>query len=562
MATMADPFAPVDLPGWPTCTNNLSWAEDHLAVASGEVIHILTPRKQNKSAPSISDHWHVESIRVNEFSETEWPFVELATLSDISLGEEQSSSSVCSLSWSPVGIGLHKRNVLAVLTTNHLLSLWASTGIPDSWRRTCILNDVITTEGTKSERRKQRIRAFAWLPGLSGQSESRKEQQYLITANDEDIVSVHHVARKQSKLSDGWQAKLMYTRHLPCEKDSTTKGKSLLQRALLTSPITRIETGKWQKDASDAKDALWMVISFTKAAAGSGCPDIVLSCEHQEGEWAFQGHSRDRYSSPNEPSPPPPSEAVETALVKLRQDFDKQYNLQGHVRGNQWGSAKAPDGRSTAACVTFHPSDMIEHSTSSSERCTVVFAPLPPTDEEVSTDASPHDPRPEMLRWLAANASLESIMTDMDLKIVRVAAACVYTAFSDDAGLMEWSRAAAVLADNSEIANDADTEGDAPMQVSSRFVPATINEPCEMCKAAISISQDLRSGRCSQGHTFARCVISFLAIQEPGISKYCSRCGKEFLDLAKLEPHEGPSLSFRLFEEFDVCPYCRGKFRG
>ena len=67
--------------------------------------------------------------------------------------------------------------------------------------------------------------------------------------------------------------------------------------------------------------------------------------------------------------------------------------------------------------------------------------------------------------------------------------------------------------------------------------------------------------------SIARCNLSLLAIQEPGISKYCSQCDRQFLNAEEidLEPEQlrdGPSLTALLFEEFDVCPYCPAKFRG
>ncbi len=559
---MADPFAPVILPGWPKVSDNMSWSEDHLAVASGEAVHILTPRTHIKPPVSDSAYWHVESIRVNQFSEQEWPLVDLAALSDLSLGEEQSTPSVCSLSWSPVSIGLHRRSVLAVLTTNHLLALWESTGIPGSWKRTCIVNKLMTMEGLMSNRRKQRLRAVAWLPGLAVEPFTRQEQQHLIIVDDDDRVSVFNLAKGAPSHDGNWHLKLAYSHQLPREKTSALQRKSLLQRALLTSPVTQIQPGRWQKmDESGSSGILRIVVSFTRGAAGLACPKLAISCKAQQEGWHFEGHNGDRDTLALGVSARP-SEAIEAALAKPKSEFDQQFSLQGHVRVQQWGTVQCPDGRSEAACVTFHPSDMVEHNIPSLERCTVLFAPMLATEGGVETHTFHNDARQEILQWLAANASIDSNMTDVDLKIVRVAAACVYTAFSNDAGLMAWSRAAAELASSFEIATDADDGGDTPVEGASRFVPATVSEPCEMCNAAISISQDLRSGRCSQGHTFARCGISFLAIQEPGISKYCSRCGKEFLDLAKLEPHEGPSLSHALLEEFDVCPYCRGKFRG
>ena len=80
----------------------------------------------------------------------------------------------------------------------------------------------------------------------------------------------------------------------------------------------------------------------------------------------------------------------------------------------------------------------------------------------------------------------------------------------------------------------------------------------------------------------ARCNLTFLTIQEPGISKYCARCGRQFLDPGKapafLSPQNGTdevvgegasepsnssqSLTYQLFRTFNICPYCDGKFKG
>jgi hypothetical protein len=62
----------------------------------------------------------------------------------------------------------------------------------------------------------------------------------------------------------------------------------------------------------------------------------------------------------------------------------------------------------------------------------------------------------------------------------------------------------------------------------------------------------------------ARCGLSFLAIQEPGISKYCSLCQTEYLDEDSLVLMRGGKLSrtfSELFEAFDTCLYCGGKFQ-
>lgn len=83
----------------------------------------------------------------------------------------------------------------------------------------------------------------------------------------------------------------------------------------------------------------------------------------------------------------------------------------------------------------------------------------------------------------------------------------------------------------------------------------------------------------------ARCGLTFLPITEPGISKSCETCRRGFLNEATLAQtvsdddtglaehiaaddtgvrRLSSSLSFikDLSDQFDVCPYCHGKYIG
>ena len=63
----------------------------------------------------------------------------------------------------------------------------------------------------------------------------------------------------------------------------------------------------------------------------------------------------------------------------------------------------------------------------------------------------------------------------------------------------------------------------------------------------------------------ARCNLTFLSIQEPGISKFCSQCETEYLDEDSIDSSYGSDLvrTFQtLSDAFDVCIYCGGKFRS
>jgi hypothetical protein len=57
----------------------------------------------------------------------------------------------------------------------------------------------------------------------------------------------------------------------------------------------------------------------------------------------------------------------------------------------------------------------------------------------------------------------------------------------------------------------------------------TIADTCDFCSAPIP-STDLLIASCTNGHQFPRCGLTFLAIQAPGITKYCGICSTPFLN--------------------------------
>ena len=125
-----------------------------------------------------------------------------------------SESFVHALDWSPPGLGKHKRSVLAVLTSNHVLSIWECIGKPEiatDWVRACVINhalqahykekDVQDPEESEHDRferlrAKQRIRAFAWSPALPDSSLSgasgncTTRSPYLAVSNDRGEVLI------------------------------------------------------------------------------------------------------------------------------------------------------------------------------------------------------------------------------------------------------------------------------------------------------------------------------------------------------------------------------------
>ena len=136
----------------------------------------------------------------------------------MSIGEEQSDSTVTAITWSPPGLSRHQRPALAVLTTNHLLSLWASASdIEDhsTWRRVLIFNDFNLTV--------QRICCMAWAPSLPssklgvGCRQRKCGVQILAIALDDGRMRFFRVSGPSTSEARGWQYKKL------CDLDSKSK---------------------------------------------------------------------------------------------------------------------------------------------------------------------------------------------------------------------------------------------------------------------------------------------------------------------------------------------------
>lgn len=165
------------------------------------------------------------------------PLQDPFTWNHFSIGEELSSRHVVSLDWSPPGVAKHRRCALAVLTSNHTLSIWECIGRPElvsDWKRALIVNNVFQDHFLKSnnpdgvgavadsERLKQlqRIRAFAWSPTLRDVAASdpliantTRGVQYIAVSNECGDVLILEITSPYNVLapSDEWTASVVQT---------------------------------------------------------------------------------------------------------------------------------------------------------------------------------------------------------------------------------------------------------------------------------------------------------------------------------------------------------------
>lgn len=191
-------ISPVESSVFPSCFGALAWSPDgELAVAGGDQVYILvcsiefcikawllilwqTPNIETAaSIPQGKQQWDTTRVRINTFTTAEWAPNYPQNRDDFSLAAEQSNSTVIALAWSPPGLARFRRSVLAVLTSNLVLSLWEPMGLKGQWARVAIVNHALPSEPSNPTQqtglglRQTNIRSFHWCPSLKTPSVSR-----------------------------------------------------------------------------------------------------------------------------------------------------------------------------------------------------------------------------------------------------------------------------------------------------------------------------------------------------------------------------------------------------
>lgn len=186
----------LQLPFWPASYDCVKWSIDnHIAILGGESILILSPRLRE---PLPNGQWWDRShlIQVNAFTASEVPRPAVLHDRDFSIGEELADHQTVSAEWSSPGLARQKGCALAILTSNHVLSIWAKEGYAGSakWQRVLVVNQAIRafydkidavdqTGSLKSEdieRRQvqQRVRTFAWSQPLHTKAERTSRHRF------------------------------------------------------------------------------------------------------------------------------------------------------------------------------------------------------------------------------------------------------------------------------------------------------------------------------------------------------------------------------------------------
>ena len=147
----------------------------------------------------------------------------------MNLGEEQSIGSIVCLSWSHVGLAKHKRSALAILTTNHVLSLWASSSDPKvalSWERVLVVNTAFNAQPddglsanpdgevyANTLKQSKRIRSMSWatpeVESFHRDAGTINQGQLLAVTDDADGVAILQITSPWSRNEQpSWDARI------------------------------------------------------------------------------------------------------------------------------------------------------------------------------------------------------------------------------------------------------------------------------------------------------------------------------------------------------------------
>ncbi|KAJ5083056.1 hypothetical protein N7532_012099 [Penicillium argentinense] len=285
-------LSPIQLPLQPSCFEALSWSPDgEIAVAAGEHVHVLIP-KNVVADPGAQgkDAWEITRIRVNNFTNAEWASIYPQNRDDFSLGAEQSMSTVIGLAWSPEGLARFRRSVLAVLTSNLILSLWEPVGPQAIWTRVAIANHALHPDPsapgqlTGGQLRKANIRSFQWCPPLkipgrpdgsnsAWQPESRWGVHLISVANDANEVILLKVCRFVCSPPSTWSYRVekLASHQLNAEtvRFSKISSESMLRKALeLKARVLSVSTGPWLACPQSTEDNAHSVTAALATAYG------------------------------------------------------------------------------------------------------------------------------------------------------------------------------------------------------------------------------------------------------------------------------------------------------
>ena len=314
-------------------------------------------------------------------------------------------SNVVALSWSPPGLAKHRRCALTILTSNLILSLWASTSDPAtlaSWERLYVVNTGVyqslvgnnSLSGSAATftdpilRRILRIRSVAWAPLLPFESSHNdvrfsggSDLYFLAITNDDNSVLFLSVSSPYINDSAIWSVRIVTQynfekKQTEFEQNLSYLHGSLLQMASNPRPfINRVSWAVWNQ----AEGRTEIFINFDRDSVSIGNAKFLVSAGFPlnasisnlavSSTASIFTHNVDRLeiSSLNITQ-----STLHKQALQLRAKYDGQNNYGGLSFIKSWGLATYE--KYLAICISIHPGDMVDHVLASEERAMILFS--------------------------------------------------------------------------------------------------------------------------------------------------------------------------------------------
>jgi transcription initiation factor TFIIIC delta subunit-like protein len=229
------------------------------------------------------------------FTNKEWPKFLPQRRENFSIGPEQSISTVAALSWSSPGLAKYRRCLLAVLTSNLILSLYESVGLQEKWIRVAVVGHALQSHFSKSinnvglRLRKSRIRSFAWCPpikyrvsedGNSPDPVSRWGLHILVVANDDnDLIFLLVRRRRDNQYTIDVLSVMSVHEPLDASGNYPMIMKGSLFAAAVRSRflLSHISCGPWISQSPPSADTLHSFVAMLGIIHGTKLKTIELN---------------------------------------------------------------------------------------------------------------------------------------------------------------------------------------------------------------------------------------------------------------------------------------------
>ena len=416
------------IPVQPSSQNCLAWSPDgELAVAAGEELHLLIP--QNDSP----EPWTHLRITASNFTTDEWDWQEQASFKDMAIGEEQARATIISLAWSPSGLAKYRRSVLAVLTSNLILSFWASDSDPttlDSWKRFVIVNKALSS----GSRLQQRIRSMAWTPTNPAHIDRRtpfSQRKWglhvLAVADDSSGLYILKVSSPFTDQYSAWNVEVLRHHDVLVSRRSNDRPSLLSLEMNAHRFVDHIEFGTWNGDIPIMYRTSGITY-YANISLYENKPSQAPSEEFTEKDPFTASIDEARPGQTNMPAQQLVTPFIEARMAAEKSKFGLDNNLGGNTVLKTWGLASY--NNMVAACITIRPANMIEYTAPFEGSATIIFDAG--TDDGNTKNVFPWQSPTKVDVAMVQGSILDSlldhnpqrplVLKDLDLRII-------YTAF-------------------------------------------------------------------------------------------------------------------------------------